>query len=136
MFPSSVEQENAPPKHPLKNLLDRIRSQRSQWLETPAELPGVTTEELPEKDTTIHTGSLTSGEKSNVLPAEPLKTGHQGKVPAPFMLNVSTHKWNYSVIPETSERSTDAETQPPDERLQRQERLKWVNVHLNYSVEE
>lgn len=87
MFPSSAEQVKATPKHPLKKLLDRIRSQRNQWLEheTPAEVSTVITEEIPEKDTTIDTGSLTSEEKSNMLPVELHKAGHHGKLAGQFM---------------------------------------------------
>lgn len=86
MFPPSVEQVKAPPKHPLKKLLDQIRSQRNQWLEheTPAELPTVITEEIPEKDTTIDTGSLTSAEKSSMPPVQRHKTGPRGKTTGRF----------------------------------------------------
>lgn len=58
MFPSSVEQIEPAPKHPLKKLLDRIRSQRNQWIEheTAEDLPTVITDEIPEKDTTTDTG--------------------------------------------------------------------------------
>lgn len=81
MFLSSVEQTKPASKHPLKKLLDRIRSQRNQWTEHEAavDLPTVITDEIPEKDTTIDTGSLASEEKSNELPAEPPKTTHNGK---------------------------------------------------------
>lgn len=67
----------------MRKLLDRIRSQRSQWLEleTPAELAADVREEIPEKDTTIHTGSLSSEEKSSMLPVE-----HPGKVAAQVMI--------------------------------------------------
>ncbi|XP_029699823.1 uncharacterized protein cep295 isoform X2 [Takifugu rubripes] len=104
---AAVEQVKAPPQHPLKKLLDRIRSQKNQWLEpeTPAELPTV----VPERDTTMDTGSLTSEERSNVLPVDLHQTGHHGKRTAS----------------EASEESTDADTQPPDERVKRHQRAKW-----------
>ncbi|XP_056905627.1 uncharacterized protein cep295 isoform X3 [Takifugu flavidus] len=100
---AAVEQVKAPPQHPLKKLLDRIRSQKNQWLEpeTPAELPTV----VPERDTTMDTGSLTSEERSNVLPVDLHQTGHHAS--------------------EASEESTDADTQPPDERVKRHQRAKW-----------
>ncbi|TNN01330.1 hypothetical protein fugu_010712 [Takifugu bimaculatus] len=100
---AAVEQVKAPPQHPLKKLLDRIRSQKNQWLEpeTPAELPTV----VPERDTTMDTGSLTSEERSNVLPVDLHQTGHHAS--------------------EASEESTDADTQPPDERVRRHQRAKW-----------
>lgn len=81
MFPSLVEQIEPAPKHPLKKLLDRIRSQRNQWIEheTAPDLPTVITDEIPEKDTTTDTGSLTRENKSNALPFELHKTTHLGK---------------------------------------------------------
>lgn len=80
MFPSSVEQIEPAPKHPLKKLLDRIRSQRNQWIEheTAEDLPTVITDEIPEKDTTTDTGWLSSEHKSNALPFELRKTTHLG----------------------------------------------------------
>lgn len=80
MFLSSVEQTKPASKHPLKKLLDRIRSQRNQWTEHEAavDLPAVIRDEIPEKDTTIDTGSLISEEKSNELP-ELHRATHNGR---------------------------------------------------------
>lgn len=82
MFLSLVEPTKPASKHPLKKLLDRVRSQRNQWTEHEAavDLPTVRTDEIPEKDTTIDTGSLTSEEKSNGLPVELHKSTHNGRI--------------------------------------------------------
>lgn len=81
MFLSLVEHSKRASKHPLKKLLDRVRSQRNQWTEHEAavDLPTVITDEIPEKDTTIDTGSLTSEEKSDELPVEFHKPTHNGR---------------------------------------------------------
>lgn len=95
MFPSSVELRKPPPKHPLKKLLDQIRSQRNQLEHEPAaEWPAGTTEEIPEKDATIDTGSLTSEERSAVLPLELHQTTPDGKTgsvcaPRPTVQHIS-----------------------------------------------
>ncbi|CAG06463.1 unnamed protein product, partial [Tetraodon nigroviridis] len=62
---TQVEQTKPASKHPLKKLLDRIRSQRNQRTEHEAAVDTVGTDEIPEKDTTIDTGSLTSDQKSS-----------------------------------------------------------------------
>lgn len=82
MFLSPEEQRKPPPKHPLKKLLDRIRSQRSQWTEHEAavDVPAVRTDEVPEEDTTIDTGSLGSEEKSSQLPGQLHKTTLNGRL--------------------------------------------------------
>lgn len=89
IFPSSVEQVKPPPKHPLKKLLDRIRGQRDLQAGhgVAADLPNVITDEIPEKDTSIDTGSLTSAEKSIELPVEICRTTHHGKN-CPFFFTV------------------------------------------------
>ncbi|XP_075892081.1 centrosomal protein 295 isoform X3 [Nelusetta ayraudi] len=62
-------------KQALRKLLDRIRSQRNDWTEpshaSAAEPPAVLTDEIPERDTSIDTGSLTSVEKSKLFPSAP-----------------------------------------------------------------
>ncbi|KAG7234902.1 hypothetical protein INR49_003639 [Caranx melampygus] len=84
------EPSRPPPKRALKKLLDRIRSQRSQW--TGASSPTVFTDQIPERDTTIETGSLTSEEREKQPPTE---------LPEPQVL-------------ETPEQSTAPDTQLPD----------------------
>lgn len=79
MFLSSVEQTKPASKHPLKKLLDRIRSQRNQRTEHEAAVDTVGTDEIPEKDTTIDTGSLTSDQKSSELSVECQKTTQNGR---------------------------------------------------------
>lgn len=81
MFLSSVEQTKPATTHPLRKLLNRIRSQRTQWTEHEAavDFPAVIMDEIPEKDTTIDTGSLTSEDKRNELPVELHKTTHNGR---------------------------------------------------------
>nr|XP_046245960.1 centrosomal protein of 295 kDa [Scatophagus argus] len=77
---TSVQGEEKPQRHirpeprrALKRLLDRIRSQRNQWTEhnrhdPVAESPSDISDQIPERDTTIDTGSLTSEEKVIELP--------------------------------------------------------------------
>ncbi|XP_037320597.2 uncharacterized protein cep295 isoform X2 [Pungitius pungitius] len=63
------------PRRALKKLLDRIRSQKNQWTDngssdSAAESLTPCFVQISEPDTTINTGSLTSEEKSLVLPTE------------------------------------------------------------------
>nr|XP_020479192.1 centrosomal protein of 295 kDa isoform X2 [Monopterus albus] len=62
----------------LKKLLDRIRSQRSQWTDhnshvPAADSPAATSDLIPERDTTIDTGSLTSEERDRPPPTRLLQ---------------------------------------------------------------
>ncbi|XP_054460001.1 centrosomal protein of 295 kDa isoform X2 [Anoplopoma fimbria] len=70
-----TESSKPAPRRALKKLLDRIRSQRNQWTDhgscvPAADSPTAITDQIPERDTTIDTGSLTSEEKSILLPTE------------------------------------------------------------------
>ncbi|XP_042342950.1 centrosomal protein of 295 kDa [Plectropomus leopardus] len=70
-----VEPSRPAPRRALKKLLDRIRSQRNQWTDRnscipAAESPTASTDLIPERDTTIDTGSLTSEEKDNLPPVK------------------------------------------------------------------
>ncbi|XP_069389921.1 centrosomal protein of 295 kDa isoform X2 [Paralichthys olivaceus] len=72
---AGVEASRPGPRRALKKLLDRIRGQRNQWTEhssgvSPADSPTVMTDQIPERDTTIETGSLTSEEKKQPPPME------------------------------------------------------------------
>ncbi|XP_034556597.1 centrosomal protein of 295 kDa isoform X2 [Notolabrus celidotus] len=73
---SSQEVPSKPaPRRALKKLLDRIRSQRNQWVDQnscvpAADPPAVITDQIPERDTTIDTGSLTSEEKGSPAPVQ------------------------------------------------------------------
>ncbi|KAM6987529.1 uncharacterized protein cep295 [Tautogolabrus adspersus] len=63
------------PRRALKKLLDRIRGQRNHWADqnsciSAANSPPANTDHIPERDTTIDTGSLTSEEKEHLPPAE------------------------------------------------------------------
>ncbi|XP_065816078.1 centrosomal protein of 295 kDa [Labrus bergylta] len=63
------------PRRALKKLLDRIRGQRNHWADqnsciSAADSPPANTDHIPERDTTIDTGSLTSEEKEHLPPAE------------------------------------------------------------------
>lgn len=53
----AVGPPKAAPRQALKKLLDRIRSQRSLWTERSSSA-AVFTDQIPERDTTIETGSL------------------------------------------------------------------------------
>lgn len=70
-----VKPSKPAPKQALRKLLNRIRSQRNDWTEpshaSAAEPPAVLTDEIPERDTSIDTGSLTSVEKSKLFPSAP-----------------------------------------------------------------
>uniref|UniRef100_A0A3P8TQB8 Uncharacterized protein n=1 Tax=Amphiprion percula TaxID=161767 RepID=A0A3P8TQB8_AMPPE len=63
------------PRRALKKLLDRIRNQRNQWTNSSrdpaADSPTVISDQIPERDTSIETGSLTAEEKDK--PPEPRK---------------------------------------------------------------
>lgn len=73
-----VKPSKPAPKQALRKLLNRIRSQRNDWTEpshtSAAEPPAVLTDEIPERDTSIDTGSLTSVEKSKLFPSAPGKS--------------------------------------------------------------
>ncbi|XP_045929282.1 centrosomal protein of 295 kDa isoform X2 [Micropterus dolomieu] len=65
---AQVEPSKPAPRRALKKLLDRIRSQRNQLTDhgghgPAADSPTAITDQVPERDTTIDTGSLTSEEK-------------------------------------------------------------------------
>lgn len=75
------------PRRTLKKLLDRIRSQRKEWTEhsrhaPAADSPTAVADEIPERDTTIDTGSLTSEEKDKELPTEPTELPEPSHSPA------------------------------------------------------
>ncbi|XP_023266066.1 centrosomal protein of 295 kDa-like [Seriola lalandi dorsalis] len=92
---AQVEPSRPAPKRALKKLLDRIRSQRNQWTghnsRVPAaDPPTVFTDQIPERDTTIETGSLTSEDKHKLPPIElpepvhppqPLEISEQSSAP-------------------------------------------------------
>jgi len=64
------------PRWALKKLLDRIRSQRNQWTDPAADSPTAITAQIPERDTTIDTGSLTSEENGPLPPTERPEPAH------------------------------------------------------------
>ncbi|XP_036977228.1 centrosomal protein of 295 kDa isoform X3 [Acanthopagrus latus] len=64
------------PRKALKKLLDRIRTQRNHWAESNSDVPAADSPtgisaQIPERDTTIDTGSLTSEEKEQQPPTAP-----------------------------------------------------------------
>ncbi|XP_031719464.1 uncharacterized protein cep295 isoform X2 [Anarrhichthys ocellatus] len=70
-----TESSKPAPRRALKKLLDRIRSQTNQWTDhdsrgPSADSPTAVTDQIPERDTTIDTGSLSSEEKGLLLPTE------------------------------------------------------------------
>ncbi|KAM6931874.1 uncharacterized protein cep295 isoform 2-T2 [Lycodopsis pacificus] len=70
-----TESSKPAPRRALKKLLDRIRSQTNQWTDhdsrgPAADSPTAATDQIPERDTTIDTGSLSSEEKGLPLPTE------------------------------------------------------------------
>ncbi|XP_074534904.1 uncharacterized protein cep295 isoform X2 [Halichoeres trimaculatus] len=73
---SAPESTSRPaPRRALRKLLDRIRSQRNQWTEQSSSVPAadsppLITDQIPERDTTIDTGSLTSEEKGSPPPVQ------------------------------------------------------------------
>ncbi|XP_040902302.1 centrosomal protein of 295 kDa isoform X2 [Toxotes jaculatrix] len=78
---AQAEPSKPAPRRALKKLLDRIRSQRNQWTEhnshvPAADSPTVITDQIPERDTTIETGSLTSVEKDKPTPIELPEPAH------------------------------------------------------------
>ncbi|XP_044058281.1 centrosomal protein of 295 kDa isoform X2 [Siniperca chuatsi] len=98
---AQVEPSKPAPRRALKKLLDRIRSQRNQWTdqnshEPAGDSPATITDQIPERDTTIDTGSLTSEEKDKLPPIELPESVH-----LPPAL-------------ETTEQSTAADTLLPD----------------------
>ncbi|GAA6223572.1 centrosomal protein of 295 kDa [Lates japonicus] len=97
---AQVEPSRPAPRRALKKLLDRIRSQRNHWSEhsshvPAADSPTVINDQIPERDTSIETGSLTSEEKDKLGPKPP-EPAH-----SPPAL-------------ETTEQSTAADTRLPD----------------------
>ncbi|XP_034385039.1 uncharacterized protein cep295 isoform X3 [Cyclopterus lumpus] len=73
---SAQESFKPAPRRTLKKLLDRIRSQRNQWTDPAADSPTAITAQIPERDTTIDTGSLTSGENGPLTPTELPEPAH------------------------------------------------------------
>ncbi|XP_008281294.1 uncharacterized protein cep295 [Stegastes partitus] len=70
---AEVEPSRPAPRRALKKLLDRIRSQRNQWTNSStvpiADSPTDISDQIPERDTSIETGSLTAEERHK--PTEP-----------------------------------------------------------------
>ncbi|KAM6932934.1 uncharacterized protein cep295 [Xenentodon cancila] len=71
---AQMEPSRPAPKLALKKLLDRIRGQRNEWIhrtshDLAADSPTVFTDQTPERDTTIETGSLPSEERDKRIPA-------------------------------------------------------------------
>uniref|UniRef100_A0A671ULE2 ALMS motif domain-containing protein n=1 Tax=Sparus aurata TaxID=8175 RepID=A0A671ULE2_SPAAU len=65
---AQVELSRPAPRKALKKLLDRIRTQRNHWAESNSDVPAADSQtaisdQIPERDMTIDTGSLTSEEK-------------------------------------------------------------------------
>ncbi|XP_078103166.1 centrosomal protein 295 isoform X1 [Sander vitreus] len=88
---AQVEPSKAAPRRALKKLLDRIRSQRNQWTDhnshvPAADSPTAVTDQIPERDTTIDTGSLTSEEKDTLPPVE-----RPEPAPSPPVLETTGH---------------------------------------------
>ncbi|KAM4566337.1 uncharacterized protein cep295 isoform 2-T2 [Odontesthes bonariensis] len=72
---AEVEASRPAPRGALRKLLDRIRSQRNEWTNhssrvPAADSPTVFTDQIPERDTSIETGSLLSEEKDKRIPIE------------------------------------------------------------------
>uniref|UniRef100_A0A1A7YQM1 Uncharacterized protein n=1 Tax=Iconisemion striatum TaxID=60296 RepID=A0A1A7YQM1_9TELE len=70
-----VEPSKPAPRRALRKLLDRIRSQRDEWInngsrDSAADSPIIFTELIPDRDTTIESGSLPSEEKDKQAPIE------------------------------------------------------------------
>ncbi|XP_010775572.1 centrosomal protein KIAA1731 homolog [Notothenia coriiceps] len=69
-----VEPSKPAPRRALRKLLDRIRNQRNHWTEQNSHLPAAEpptpiTDQIPERDTTMDTGSLNSEETHSLEPA-------------------------------------------------------------------
>nr|XP_033486685.1 uncharacterized protein cep295 isoform X2 [Epinephelus lanceolatus] len=82
---AQVEPSGPGPRKALKKLLDRIRSQRNQWIDhssrvPAAESPTANVDQIPEHDTTIDTGSLTSEEKDILAPIRLPEPAHSPRV--------------------------------------------------------
>ncbi|XP_014893886.1 centrosomal protein of 295 kDa isoform X2 [Poecilia latipinna] len=85
------EQEAAdgvtPPRQALRKLLDRIRSQRTDWISGSSRVPpSVDSELIPERDMSIETGSLTP-EALAVEPTEPPPAA-EPSLPAGFLSRI------------------------------------------------
>ncbi|TKS80614.1 Centrosomal protein of 295 kDa [Collichthys lucidus] len=98
---SARETSRPAPRRALKKLLDRIRSQRTHWSEhnghvPAADSPTAFTDQIPERDTTIDTGSLTSEEKDKLPeparspPAETTEPSAEAETSAPVRLKEFT----------------------------------------------
>ncbi|XP_037631417.1 centrosomal protein of 295 kDa isoform X2 [Sebastes umbrosus] len=79
---TEVEPSRAAPRQALKKLLDRIRTQRNQWTDhnscvPAADSPTAISGQIPERDSTIDTGSLTSEEKEPAHSPPALETTKQ-----------------------------------------------------------
>ncbi|XP_008424913.1 uncharacterized protein cep295 isoform X2 [Poecilia reticulata] len=76
-----------PPRQALRKLLDRIRSQRTDWISGSSRVPpSVDSELIPERDMSIETGSLTP-EALAVEPTEPPPAA-EPSLPADFLSRI------------------------------------------------
>lgn len=77
-----MEPPKPAPRRALRKLLDRIRSQRDEWVSGSScvsDSPTVFTDQIPEQDTSIESGSLQSEEKREQTPTE----APEGTIPPP-----------------------------------------------------
>ncbi|XP_014863365.1 PREDICTED: centrosomal protein of 295 kDa-like [Poecilia mexicana] len=82
-----VADDVTPPRHALRKLLDRIRSQRTDWISGSSRVPpSVDSELIPERDMSIETGSLTP-EALAVEPTEPPPAA-EPSLPAEFLSRI------------------------------------------------
>uniref|UniRef100_A0A087YID0 Uncharacterized protein n=1 Tax=Poecilia formosa TaxID=48698 RepID=A0A087YID0_POEFO len=91
---NSLPADVTPPRHALRKLLDRIRSQRTDWISGSSRVPpSVDSELIPERDMSIETGSLTPealGEpavRAAVEPTEPPPAA-EPSLPAEFLSRI------------------------------------------------
>ncbi|KAK5929971.1 hypothetical protein CgunFtcFv8_011158 [Champsocephalus gunnari] len=66
---AQVEPSKPAPRQALRKLLDRIRNQRNHWTEQNSHAPTSVPGQIPERDTTIDTGSLSSEGTPSLEPA-------------------------------------------------------------------
>ncbi|XP_034024440.1 centrosomal protein of 295 kDa isoform X2 [Thalassophryne amazonica] len=126
------------PQQTLKKLFDRIRSQRNQWSSdsTPVpepEVESVIADHIPERDTTIDTGSLTNEERDVPPPVEVPESFHlAGASEAPEHLAVT----DYTHPPDEFERKIQEYEEHRKKRDEELEREKQQQILLLCELED
>ncbi|XP_026185651.1 centrosomal protein of 295 kDa isoform X1 [Mastacembelus armatus] len=132
---TQVRPSRPAPRRALKKLLDRIRSQRNQLADHSSHVPAAdsltaVSDQIPEQDTSIDTGSLTSEMKDTLLPVELIQPAH-----SPAALETTEHRAD-TLFPDALANRIQEFEEERKKREEELEREKQQQVALLQELEE